>query len=671
MKKQKDITPNKTIPQTEAKPDIVLVAGILFLTFLAFWPSLNNGLIFWDDPEYILNNPYTKSFNLREIFSAYYMGNYHPLTLLSYAIEYKLFGMNIFMFHLDNLLLHMANTFLVFIFVFRLFKTNNFYIAPIAAILFGIHPMHVESVAWLSERKDVLHAFFYLLALLSYLNYLQKEKNTVWLLAAFILTLLSLLSKGQAVSLPFIFLLMDYLNNTSEKSMISKKDIISKVPFFILSAVFGYLAIEAQKAEGAINYAVNNSNIFYGFFAVFIYVFKLIIPINLSGFHPYPPSASPIIYFGLLIIPIVIYLTIKTYKKHKVVFFGLMFFLLSIAPMLKFVPVGDAFIAERYTYIPYIGLFIIAGYGFEKLSIRFKNSVRLLQSAMVLVVLLFSFLTFSYSKVYKDSNRFWANVTKQYPDNWRGNHCLGKTYYDVKDYDKAIVYFSRAIDRDKNCPPIPYLWRGITYLEKLNNPQAAMSDLSIVIKLDDRANVIYREGLLYLGLAYYRARNYDSAMFILDQLLPLIPQDGRLHNYRGLTLAAQQKYREAIAEYSKAIEFKKDFAEAFLNRGILYSNEFAEYDKAIEDFKKVLILQPDNLDAAINIGVSYYKKGETEAAINQYNSIIVKNPDMSRAYYLRALAFAAKKDYGNARKDGLEARKLGMSISDETLNSWR
>lgn len=601
MKKQKDIAQNKTIPLKEPKPDILLIAGILFLTYLAFWPSLNNGLIFWDDPEYIVNNPYTKSFNLREIFSAYYMGNYHPLTLLSYAIDYKLFGMNIFMFHLENLLLHMANTFLVFIFVFRLFKTNYFFIAPIAAVFFGIHPMHVESVAWLSERKDVLHALFYLLALLSYLNYLQKEKKMVWLVTTFILTLLSLLSKGQAVSLPFIFLLMDYLNNKSEKSMISKKDLLSKIPFFILAVVFGYLAIEAQRAEGAINYAVNNSNILYSFYAFFIYVFKLILPINLSGFHPYPNGISPVIYLGLLILPLILYLIFKTYKKHKVFFFGMMFFLFSIAPMLKFVPVGDAIIAERYTYIPYIGLFIIAGYGFEKISIRFKNNVRLLQSTMVLVVLLFSFLTFSYARVYKDSQRFWANVTKKYPDNWRGNHCLGKTYYDVKDFDKAIVYFSRAIDRDKNCPPIPYLWRGITYLEKLNNPKAAISDLSTVIKLNDGTNAIYREGMLYLGLAYYRVKNYDSAMIIMDQLLPLTPQDSRLYNYRGLTLVALHKYQEAVAEYSKAIELNKAFVDPILNRGILYMNQLADNDKAIEDFKKVLILQPDNLDAAINM----------------------------------------------------------------------
>ncbi len=672
-KKKGPLPQKKTASSPDNKTTWLILAGILGITFIAYLSTLNNGLIFWDDPEYITNNPYTKAFDLKEIFSAYYMGNYHPLTLVSYAIEYKLFGMSTFMFHLDNILIHLANTFLVFLFVHRLFDKKKIAIAAVTALLFGIHPMHVESVTWVSERKDTLHALFYFLALLSYLSFVQKGRKPVWLILTFIYSVLSLLSKGQAVSLPLIFILIDYFNYKTQDTRRKTQDLLLKIPFLILAAVFGYVAILAQRAEIAINASVSLDfkNISYGFYALFTYIYKLFIPINLAGLHPYPKYADQslpgYVYIGFLTIPIILFVLYKTYKTRKEIFFGLLFFLFAIAPMLKFIPVGDTIIAERYTYIPYVGLFIIAGYFFDFAVTRWKNYQRIFQAAGAAVVLAFCFITYSHAQVYKNSYTFWQNVIDQYPDYWRGNHCLGKTYYDDKNYDKAMEYFNRAIERDKWERPIPYLWRGATLLDQFKQPEEAIKDFRRVIAMTDPNDQMYKEGMMNLGLSYFRMGKHDSALILYRQLLPTSPGEPKLYNNMGLALAASGKQQEALEAYSKSIELNPSFTDPILSRGVVYTDQLGEYDKGIADFKKVLQLDPANEDAAINIGISLYKKGETDAAISQYNSVISANPNIARVYYLRALAYSVKKDSRRVQEDVQQARSLGMAIDENAI----
>src|ERR1043165_1538299 len=211
---------------------------IVLISFIAFLPVFHNGFVNLDDDKYIRDNPMLAVFNLKEIFSRYVEGNYHPLTMLTYSIEYQLFGLNAQGYHAVNLLLHLLNVILVFYAI--LYLSNKTEIALVASLLFGIHPLHVESVAWASELKDLLYTFFFLASYICYLRYIKEPKSKFYFYCL-LLFLLSLLSKAMAVSLPLILLLTDYFKGRK----LNVKTWLEKIPFFALSILFGIIAILA------------------------------------------------------------------------------------------------------------------------------------------------------------------------------------------------------------------------------------------------------------------------------------------------------------------------------------------------------------------------------------------------------------------------------------------
>src|SRR6266571_3392951 len=286
----KDKTKSKGTPRERSfKRTVLFLAVTLVLTVLSFSPSLDNGFTNWDDPGYVLENYSIRDLsqkNVANVFTSYLQGNYHPLTVLSYAVEYKFFQLDPKIYHITNLLLHVLNTTFVF-WLIRLL-TGRLETAAITAVLFGIHPLHVESVAWISERKDVLFSLFYLGSLISYVLSLTKVQDRVrYLIMSLVLFILSLLSKGVAVTLPLVLLLIDYYF----KRTFTKKIFIEKIPFFLLSIGFGVIAILAQKSEGAIQTMTTYpfyDRLLIASYGIVTYLFKIFVPQQLSAFYPYP-----------------------------------------------------------------------------------------------------------------------------------------------------------------------------------------------------------------------------------------------------------------------------------------------------------------------------------------------------------------------------------------------
>ena len=269
-----------------------LLPGILLLTFIIYLPSLNNDFIInWDDAGYIHENEPIKkinSENIKIIFTQFYKGNYHPLTTLFYAVEYSLVGESPFLYHLNNLVFHLLNVLLLYIFIKKI--SGKTIVAAFCALFFGIHPMHVESVAWISERKDVLYTFFFFFSLIMYLKYLDNDSRKKWhYWLSIFLFILSLLSKSAAVSLPLVLLLIDYYY---KRKLNIKTIIIEKIPYFILSIIFGLVAIASQNETGAIQNLTPLYSIFDRFFivsyATLIYLIKFFLPVKLSAMYAYP-----------------------------------------------------------------------------------------------------------------------------------------------------------------------------------------------------------------------------------------------------------------------------------------------------------------------------------------------------------------------------------------------
>ncbi|MCH8331481.1 MAG: hypothetical protein IH946_08910, partial [Bacteroidetes bacterium] len=258
---------------------------VAVVTFSVLSPSLKNGFTNWDDTAYITDNNDLREFSLKRIFTENVLGNYHPLTMLTYNVDYQLFGFDPFYYHLDNLVLHSINAGLVFALLFILL--GSWWGALIGALLFGVHPMHVESVSWISERKDLLYTMFFVTGLICYLKYQRNQgiwfKDPFYLLAL-ILFLLSLLSKALAVSFPLVLLLLDYIKRREWGKVMW----MDKIPFFVLSLLFGVIALVAQSESGSIqtyeNYSFIDSFLIscYGLLA---YIYKFFIPLQLSNLY--------------------------------------------------------------------------------------------------------------------------------------------------------------------------------------------------------------------------------------------------------------------------------------------------------------------------------------------------------------------------------------------------
>src|SRR6188508_1794336 len=258
--------------------------GVLAMTGLCLIPMLSNGFTNWDDDVYVTSNLIIKAPDWEAIFTRPSAYNYHPLTMLTLAFNYAVSAMDPFSYHLVNWLLHILNTALVFLFIYKI-SGRKIFVAAFASLIFGIHPMHMESVAWISERKDVLYACFFLLALLQYWNFLETGKRSKFLYC-FIFFILSLLSKPAAIILPFVLLLLDYWHSRS----FNWKVLAEKIPFFIFSLLLGFITVKVQAAEAIVGLDIYPlwARFFFACYTIMIYAARFFVPYPLSAFHPYP-----------------------------------------------------------------------------------------------------------------------------------------------------------------------------------------------------------------------------------------------------------------------------------------------------------------------------------------------------------------------------------------------
>ncbi len=552
---------------------------ILIISFFSYYSILHNGFVNWDDDDYIRNNPLVHSINLKNIFSQNVMGNYHPLTILAIAIQYYFFELKESNYHLISLLLHLFNVVLVYFTIIHL--SERVTIALIASLLFGIHPIHVESVAWAADQKDLLYTFFFLASYICYIKYI-KNLHKLYYLLSFIFFILSLFSKAVAVTLPLIFILTDYF----KERKINLKSLLEKIPFFVLSIIFGILAIFAQREGGAINdvaiFTLPQRVVFasYGFIN---YLYHLIIPLNLSAIYPYPIKTGadmPTQYYLYLIVLILfIAYVIFTLKSSKKIFFGISFFSITLFLVLQLLPVGQAVVADRYAYIPSIGIFYLAGEGLYLLWIKkYKTIVITLLSVFSI---LYITQTFARSKIWKDSFSLWNDVISKY---------------------KTV--------------PVAYNNRGY-YLKNHNNYKDALIDYNKALEIDSDYYLAYNNR----ANLYLKQNENDVALKDYNKAIKLKPDFVEAYNNRGYVLYKKENNEMALSDYNKAIELKPDFAAVYNNRGILYIKE-KKYESAIKDFTTAIDLKTDLAENYFNKGVAEYYLGKKEACCLDWQKAI-------------------------------------------------
>jgi len=578
--------PKKTKPKAKAslKKSVVsskssasiwlFIAPILTFTFLLFLPMLKNGFTNWDDILYVTQNPLLKNLSLegiKAIFSTPVVSNYHPLTILSLALNYQVGELSPTSYWVTNIILHVINTGLVFWFIYLL-SSRNQWISGFVALLFAIHPMHVESVAWVSERKDLLYTLFYVAAMILYIKYVDTSK-IIFLVITTLLGAISLLCKPAAIVLPLSLLLIDFY----KKRTWNIKWILEKIPLFIFCALMAYvtLQIQAKRAIASTElYSIMDRFFFAGFGWIW-YLLKIIFPFPLSALHPFPHELTPWYYLATAAaIGFVIYSLLKI--KNRNFLFGFGFYTVNLLLVLQIISIGNAVVAERYTYVPYIGIFFwIAMEGHKALQGRLASYKAMLLSIMAILILAFSWMSFTHISTWTSSQVLWQNVLDHYPDSKRAWTNKGLDFYDQKKYPEVIDHLSRALALDSNYVDA-LEWRSRAYLE-MQDGTKALPDALHFLKLKPDTET----GLFLAARAYAMDKQYDRAISL----------------YNVLTS-------------------KQNKPEYFNNRGAIYFNGQKQYELAKKDFEKAIELNPKTGNFYLNLSRCYYMLGDNKHALN-------------------------------------------------------
>lgn len=589
--------------------ELLVYVFIVVAVFAAYWQLPKNDFISFDDDIYVTHNPHIKEgFTFKSIkwaFTTFHAFNWHPVTWLSHMMDYKLFGKNASMHHFMNLFYHILNSILVFV-IFRA-VTKDIWPSAIVAILFAVHPLHVESVAWISERKDVLSTFFGLWALGIYFLYAKKQKIRYYL-AVILMYALGLMAKPMLVTLPILLLLFDfwplqrvaiaaYGNPTN--CFVNRKSlgflVLEKIPFFALSAASSIITVIAQK-EGGIVKSIQEFPIYLRLANAFVsyirYICKMILPVNLSFYYPYQKDLNVWIVMGALILIIILSVAaLKTVKNKPFFFAGWFWYLITLLPVIGLIQVGTQSMADRYTYVPMIGLFIIAAWGGKKIldSIHQRNlkAFAALWSILITGLML---ITWKQVRYWQNDIRLFSHAVAVTAENPRSNYHLGLALEREGDIEKAIEHYKEAI---RIAPD---------FLRARNSMGNALSKQGK-----------YEEALRHYIYALNLKKKYADGHFNL-----------------GFALMNLGKNDEAIKQYHKAIEINKNHADAHYNLGKILSQR-KKYKESLKHFMEVVRINPRDAEAYNNMGNCYFRVGNHQDAIDSYKKALLINPDYTLA----------------------------------------
>lgn len=652
----------------------LLAGSIALITFIAYLPALRNEFIEWDDRYYIFKNPFIHTFNssfLKAAFFDFYKSNWHPLTWISHALDYTIWGLNPFGHHLTNIILHVVNTFLVVFFVISLFEvlkesttkkgiaefidTRTMWMtAGVTGLLFGLHPLHVESVAWVSERKDLLCAFFYLLSMMMYTGWVRSiseetgQKNSLsWLsnkhyLFALGLFILALLSKPMAVTLPVVLLLLDWYPFERIRSLKTfRTAVIEKIPFITLSFISSIVTILAQKSGGAVKSAQVVPLLSRPFVAVqslVMYLWKMIWPMNLVPFYPYPNGISLFSFKYLALLGLVAAITaacIIMVKKQKIWLAAWGYYVVTLVPVIGIVQVGDQSMADRYTYLPSLGPFLLLGLGAAVLynAATSLEPARWMTKSAVVAVALGVLLSLSY--LTERQIRIWKN---------------------------SFVFWNYVIDAGSARGPVPYINLGLAYEEKGLIDQALERYL-IAVRLAPGDVDAHND----LGAAYQKKGLTDQAIEQYWIALTLNPDGLDAHNNIGVAYQKKGLMDQAIEQYQITLSLAPDDGDAHNNLGVAYEKK-GLLDQALDHYKFAVKVDPDNTQFRNNLGSAYEKKGMIALAIEQYLVILRSKPESAPAHAKLGSAYLKNGSIDKAIEHYQAAIRLNPADFDSSTN---
>jgi len=596
------------------KRQATFVCIVLALAVLAvFGQTAGFRFVNYDDPGYVYDNPVVQKGlsvqNVRWAFTHPQVANWIPLTTLSHMLDCNLFGLRTGGHHFVNVLLHAANAVLLFLVLRQM--TRRLWRSAFAAAIFAIHPLRAESVAWVSERKDVLCAFFFLLTIWAYMRDVRQPSSSKYALIM-VFFALGLLAKSMVATLPCVLLILDYWPLDRWRN---RHDVLrlvgEKIPLFILSVLACWVA--AMMPGLVVNQAqrlplwerIGNALVSYG-----EYIRQMILPMGLATAYPNPPNGPPKWETGVAIMVLVgvsIWVA-KARKQNPFLLAGWLWYLVMLLPVIGIIQISPyASHADRYTYLPGIGLAIAGTWAVGEWSIEWKHRAIILKTLGMAVFLVFAVLGYRQTSFWRDDHSLWTRALAFTSRNSLAHCNLGVSYFDHGEKEKAIAEYREAL----------------------------------------KIHPDYTEALANLGTALFETGQKKEAIVQFRRALETNPNFAVARGSLGVALFANGDKEEAIAQYRQALAAKPDFAEARSNLGIALFDR-GEKQEAIVQYRQALEIDPHYVKAEYNLGNALATEGHFDEAIEHYRKAVETKPEYAFAYYGLATALASKAQWGDA-----------------------
>jgi tetratricopeptide (TPR) repeat protein len=560
----------------------LMILVLAILTLITYWRVQYYEFVAYDDQLYVSQNYRIQAgINMKTIagtFKDVHTGHWHPLTTLSHMVDWQMFRNNAGGHHWTNLIIHVFNTTLLFLLFWMM--TGAMWRSALVAALFAIHPINVESVAWISERKNVLYAFFWFLTMIFYVWYVRSPgwKRYLPVLICFVL---GLMSKAMLVTLPFVLLLMDYwpLNRTMlcgeqnqnavpvplRKEKISFL-ILEKAPLFCLTAVSIVITIYAAKSANAIysfdimtlSQRLSNIAVSYG-----LYIKKLFWPTDLAVFYPYSIIPWWQISLAAILLIAATALACKYFKKYPYLFVGWFWYLGTLVPVIGLVRVGSQSMADRYVYVPFIGLFVIIAWLIPQTLLKLHNSKIYAFFIFAFFIILFTISTYIQIGMWKDTTTLFESALKINPHNFIAHTVLGSIESEKGNHEKALSYYH------------------------------------VSMKISPK----YARTYCHAGTAYFRLGKYEEARNYYQKAIAVDDKFADAHYNLGVLNLTTNRPHEAMIHFNKALEIMPDEFKAHLNLGIMLL-ETGNITDAVGHFERAVELNPKNMEAQKGLMIS-------------------------------------------------------------------
>ncbi|MDP2984687.1 MAG: tetratricopeptide repeat protein [Candidatus Latescibacter sp.] len=697
---------------------IGLIFVLILGTLVVYGQVHNYYFINIDDDTYVYENVNVKSgLNPQSIINSFTSTHgsclWIPVTWLSLIVDYELFGLNPGGYHLTNVLFHIINTLLLFAFFRK--TTGNTWRSAFVAALFALHPLHVESVAWITERKDVLSIFFMMMALYMYSKYVERPSLRKYV-PVIVLFSLGIMAKPMIITFPVLLLLLDFwpfgrfngggkvtLKN-SKFMKVAKVTInrifIEKIPFFMISAIVFIVTLVVAKGGNALISLDSLSlpqRLQEAVLSYALYIGKMIVPRHLAFFYPYRSEAVPlweVSCAGLLLMGITV-LVIRLSRRFPWYPFGWFWYLVSLLPVIGIFQAGEQSMADRFTYMPLIGLFVMGVWGVSDSIHNWGQKKLILSMLMMVIIFIYGTITWVQVKHWKDTYSLLSHALTVTSKNYLAHQYIGYYYARHGKIEDAFTHFNEALKID---PSFARIHNDLgALLTRIGKYDEALAHFREALRLDpnyaevhDNIGILYagqgktNEALMHynealklkpnndkvlnhIGILWYNFGNNDKALGYYNEALRLNPNYAEAHDNIGILYDSQGKTNEALMHYNKALKLDPNNDKVLKDIGILWYN-IGNIDKALMYYNEALKLNPGNADTHKSIGIILYKEGKNNEAFSHFSEALQINPNIAEAYFYMGNILVQQEKYEEAIIRFKDAIRLKPDLVDARTN---